>query len=89
MKEIYILEKDNNKKIFLIENNIILEKYEENAENSMKDGNIYIGKVNNVLPGMQAAFVNIGSRKKCFYSFKRCITQNWYNKRRSKKKWRY
>lgn len=50
MKEIYIKQEDNAKKIYLIEDNIILEKHEENAENPMLEGNIYIGKVQNVLP---------------------------------------
>ena len=27
------------------------------------DGNIYLGRVQNVLPGMEAAFVDIGTRK--------------------------
>ena len=66
MKEIYIKEESNIKKIYLIENNEILEKHEENIQTPMLEGNIYIGKVQNVLPGMQAAFVNIGSGKNAF-----------------------
>lgn len=50
MKEIYIKEDENVKKIYLIENSIILEKHEESNENPMLEGNIYIGKVQNVLP---------------------------------------
>ena len=50
MKEIYILEEDKLKKIYLIEDNIIIEKHEESKDNPMLEGNIYIGKVNNVLP---------------------------------------
>lgn len=76
MKEIYIFEDKKFKKIYLIKDNVILEKHEESKENPMLEGNIYVGKVNNVLPGMQAAFVNIGSRKKRFYSFKRFITKS-------------
>ena len=56
MKEIYILENENIKKIYLIENNIILEKHEESKENPMLEGNIYIGKVNNVLPRNASCF---------------------------------
>ncbi|MBR2289262.1 MAG: Rne/Rng family ribonuclease [Clostridia bacterium] len=70
MKEIYIKEEGNTKKIYLIDDNIILEKHEENMENPMLEGNIYIGKVQNVLPGMQAAFVNIGSGKNAFIHLK-------------------
>lgn len=50
MKELYIKEEENIQKIYLIENHIILERHEENLENPMLEGNIYIGKVQNVLP---------------------------------------
>ena len=50
MKEIYIKEYGKTKKIFLIENNVILERHEESTQNPMLEGNIYIGKVQNVLP---------------------------------------
>lgn len=50
MKEIYIKQENEVKKVYLIENQVILEKHEENLENPMLEGNIYIGKVQNVLP---------------------------------------
>ena len=56
MKEIYILEDEMSRKIYLIEDNVILEKHEENKENPMLEGNIYIGKVNNVLPRNASSF---------------------------------
>ena len=70
MKEIYINQEKNGKKVYLIENNKILEKYEESIEKPILEGNIYIGKVQNVLPGMQAAFINIGSGKNAFIHLK-------------------
>jgi len=70
MREIYIKEENDIKKIYLIEDNVILEKHEEDAKSPMLEGNIYIGKVQNVLPGMQAAFVNIGSGKNAFIHLK-------------------
>jgi len=66
MKELFIKQEENIKKIYLIENNIIIEKHEESEESPMLEGNIYVGKVQNVLPGMQAAFVNIGSGRNAF-----------------------
>lgn len=56
MKEIYIKQEENSKNIYLIENNIILEKHEESIENPMLEGNIYIGKVQNVLPRYASSF---------------------------------
>jgi ribonuclease G len=66
MKELFIKSEDGQKNIYLIENGIIVEKHSENIESPMLDGNIYVGKIQNVLPGMQAAFVNIGSGKNAF-----------------------
>lgn len=66
MKEL-LIEKENNKiKLLLLDNDILIEKYEEDLENPMIEDNIYIGKVQNVFNGMQSAFVNIGSRKNVF-----------------------
>lgn len=70
MKELIIKSKDNSKIIMLVENGILIEKYEENEEKKRIEGNIYIGKVQNVLPGMQAAFVNIGENKNTFIHLK-------------------
>ena len=56
MKEIYIEKNQNLNKIYLIEDGIILEKHEENIQNPMLEGNIYIGKVQNVLPRYAICF---------------------------------
>lgn len=50
-----------NDKIVLEENGEIIEQYEYN-KNAL-EGNIYIGKVKNVLKGMEASFVDIGEAK--------------------------
>lgn len=44
----------------------LLEFFMERSENSGLVGNVYKGKVINVLPGMQAAFVDIGLSKNAF-----------------------
>lgn len=56
--------------ILLLENGILVERIlqKENQENI--EGNIYIGKVQNVLTGMQAAFINIGENKNAFIHLK-------------------
>ena len=67
MKELIIgLNKDTDKKyILFVDNNEILEKYDYFLDNSI-EGNIYVGKVQNVLPGLQSAFINIGEKKNAF-----------------------
>lgn len=70
MKEIFISKDEEYKKIYLIQDFQIVEKHVEEIENPMIEGNIYIGKVQNVLPGMQAAFIRIGNTKNAFIHLK-------------------
>lgn len=44
--------------------------YSANDENPRLSGNIYKGRVQNILPGMNAAFVDIGREKNVFLQFK-------------------
>lgn len=53
-------------KVAMIENGQLAEFYSESNDNSKFVGSIYKGKVVNVLPGMQAAFVNIGLEKNAY-----------------------
>ncbi|RMF85563.1 MAG: Rne/Rng family ribonuclease [Nitrospinota bacterium] len=53
-------------RVGLLENGVLAELYIERAKDRGIVGNIYKGKVTKVLPGMQAAFVDIGLRKAGF-----------------------
>ena len=53
-------------RVALIENGILSELYLERARARGCVGNVYKGKVLRVLPGMQAAFVDIGEEKAAF-----------------------
>ncbi|MBR1802613.1 MAG: Rne/Rng family ribonuclease [Clostridia bacterium] len=70
-----IIHQDNekNKIIALVENGKLVEKYEEKETRQRLEGNIYLGKVENVLVGMQAAFVDIGIEKNTFIHIKDII----------------
>lgn len=70
-----IIHQDNeeNKIVALVENGKLVEKYEEREELKRLEGNIYLGKVENVLVGMQAAFVDIGAEKNTFIHIKDII----------------
>lgn len=71
MKEIVInVDNNQNKTIMLVENGNLLEQYEENSKTKRLEGNIYVGKIQNVLQGMQAAFVDIGEKKNTFIHIK-------------------
>ncbi|ATC93227.1 ribonuclease G [Pseudoalteromonas tunicata] len=56
----------NETRVALIENGVLQEVEHERAGNLGIVGNIYLGKVSRVLPGMQAAFVDIGLDKAAF-----------------------
>ena len=70
MSEIIINCNQNNKIIAIVNNGNLIEQYEENQSSHRIEGNIYLGKVVDVLPGMQAAFIDIGDETKAFLHIK-------------------
>lgn len=65
-KEIYIYVTKEETKAAVLENRKLVEVYLDRSFQKRLAGNIYKGKVANVLPGMQAAFVNIGLERNAF-----------------------
>ena len=53
-------------RVALLEKNVPVEFLQDRKQDQGTVGNIYRGKVTNVLPGMQAAFVDIGQEKAGF-----------------------
>ena len=53
-------------RVALVENGLLAELYIERKQERGIAGNIYKGRVERVLPGMQAAFVNIGLEKSSY-----------------------
>ena len=70
MQEIIITNKENIKQIMLVDNGQMIEHYQEGTQHTRLEGNIYVGKIRNILPGMQAAFVDIGEGKNTFIQVK-------------------
>lgn len=70
MKEIFINKTENISKIVLVENGNVIEKYEDSEKSKRLEGKIYLGVVQNVLQGMQAAFIDIGEEKNTFIHLK-------------------
>ena len=74
MREILINKTEEGTNIVaLLENGKLIEKYDDKNSNKILEGNIYCGIVRNVLPGMQAAFVDIGLNKNVFIHIKDVI----------------
>ncbi len=66
MQELIVVQKQNLKEISILEDGVLKEHYKEKEEKKRLEGNIYIGRVTDVLIGMQAAFVDIGAEKNAF-----------------------
>lgn len=65
-KEILVNVEFDETRVAVIEDGKLVEMYIERPQSQRLVGNIYKGKVENVLPGMEAAFVNIGLEKNAF-----------------------
>jgi len=73
MLELIINKEKTKKSIMLVENGILVEKHEEHENHQRLEGNIYSGKVENVLQGMQSAFIDIGDKRNTFIRLKDLI----------------
>jgi ribonuclease E len=59
-RQMLVRQSGDRTQIAVIEDKILVEHYVNRASNTSYAGNIYLGKVQNVLPSMEAAFVDIG-----------------------------
>ncbi|WDV44679.1 Rne/Rng family ribonuclease [Clostridiaceae bacterium M8S5] len=73
MNQIIIDDGVNQKRAAVVEDNRLVELYIEREDTKRTLGNIYKGRVVNVLPGMQAAFVDIGLVKNAFLYVKDAV----------------
>ncbi len=64
--EILINANSGETRVALLEGDVLVELYVERSSDQGISGNIYKGRVVRVLPGMQAAFVDIGLEKAAF-----------------------
>ena len=69
-KELVICNYNDKKLIALLEDDELVERYEEDENDKSIEGNIYVGKVQNILTGLQSAFVNIGEKRNAFIHVK-------------------
>ena len=56
-------EKSSRVQIAVLEDGVLVEHYVTQGDSSSLIGNVYLGRVQNVLPSMEAAFVDIGQRR--------------------------
>ena len=75
-KKLVINVSDHETRVALLEEGTISELFIERKDESDITGNIYKGRVQRVLPGMQAAFVNIGLTQAAFIYVDDVIAEN-------------
>jgi ribonuclease G len=72
-------------RVAVLEDDRVAEVYLERPERRSIAGNIYLGTVDNVLPGMEAAFIEIGLEKNGFLYVDEIVTPELEGKRHGKK----
>src|ERR687887_2829136 len=72
-------------RVAVLEDDQVAEVYLERPERRSIAGNIYLGTVDNVLPGMEAAFIEIGLEKNGFLYVDEIVTPELEGKRHGKK----
>ncbi len=73
LREMLISHDSNETRVALLEGHELVELYIERPKRSVV-GNVYLGRVKDVLPGMQAAFVDIGLEKNAFLYVDEVVT---------------
>ncbi len=59
-RDMIVREKDHRVQIAVLEDDVLVEHYVSHQAQQSMAGNVYLGRVQNVLPGMEAAFVDVG-----------------------------
>ena len=62
-KQMLVRKSSHQTQIVVLEGPVLVEHYVASSERKSLVGNVYMGKVRNVLPGMEAAFVDFGEGK--------------------------
>jgi ribonuclease E len=68
-REMIVRSRNGRVQIAVLEDNVLVEHYVARSQDASLIGNVYLGRVQNVLPSMEAAFVDIGrGRNAVLYS---------------------
>ena len=68
-RELFINVNPTEVSIALCEDKVLVELNKERCENGFSVGDIYLGRVRKIMPGLNAAFVNIGHEKDAFIHY--------------------
>lgn len=68
-KELIISANDNEVQLALLEDKQLVELHKDKSGNSVQVGDIYVGKVRKIMPGLNAAFIDVGEDKDGFVHY--------------------
>ena len=69
-----LIDKENERTIVaVVQDGELVELYNEKNTEKRLEGNIYLGKIKNIIPGMQSAFIDIGEEKNALVHIKDII----------------
>lgn len=68
-KELYINSTPSEINIALLEDKVLVELNKEKNNNDFSVGDVYLGKVKKIMPGLNAAFVDVGYEKDAFLHY--------------------
>jgi len=68
-KELIINSLDDKVEIALLENKRLVELHQQKSDNKFLVGDIYLGRIKKLMPGLNAAFVDIGHSKDAFLHY--------------------
>ncbi len=68
-KQIVINASKDRSRIAIVEDGELVELYVENPDNVRTIGNVYLGRIQKVMPAIRAAFVDVGQKQDCFLHF--------------------
>ena len=81
-KEIFVSVEVTEQRVAVLEDGVVVEVYLGRASHSSVAGNVYKGVVDNVLPGMEASFVEIGLEKNGFLYVEERVVPKFEGKQR-------
>ena len=68
-KEIVITSRANEVQVALLEDKKLMEIHTEKSSSQFSVGDIYLGRVKKIMPGLNAAFVDVGSEREAFLHY--------------------
>ena len=69
VRDLYINSHASEVDIALLEDNILVELHKEKTNSQFAVGDVYLGRVKKILPGLNAAFVDVGYHKEAFLHY--------------------